>query len=254
MKYLWIVAFLLISLFVVGASNAKEADNPESWEEWEETFLKTDGWKRGKNKKGIKTYTRKVDISPIDSFRGETEIEADMETVIGLFLDLDIYASLILLCSSLDIVKKVDETSYYLYSTNKVMWPVKTRDASVFAKWFYEPETGAVWYKLKTRPDYVPRNKKLIRVEIMTGYFKFTPKPDGKLGVVFESIVEVGGWIPAWIVNFYQAEIPYITLRRLQKKAKMEKYKGFKFDYKNKFEKHESPNLSNVLIGQIKEQ
>ncbi len=160
------------------------------------------------------------------------------------------YASLILLCSSIAIVNRVDETSYYLYTTNKVMWPVRTRDNSVFAKWFYEPETGAVWYKLKTTPDYVPRNKKYIRVEIMTGYFKFIPKPNGKVGVVFEAIVEVGGWIPAWIINFYQAEIPYITLRRLQKKLKKDEYKGFKFDYKKKFAKHESPILSQLVVEQ----
>ncbi len=249
MKHLWIVALLLIGLFIVGASYAQEEDSPESWEEWEDIFLNTDGWKLIKDKKGIKVYTRSLDISPIDSFRGVTELKADMETVIGLFMDLDTYASLIYLCSSLDIVKKVDETSYYIYSTNKVMWPVKTRDASAFAKWFYEPETGVVWYKLKTKPDYVPRNKKLIRVEIMTGYFKFTPKPNGKIGVVFESIVEVGGWVPAWIVNFYQAEIPCITLRRLQKKAKMDKYKEFKFDYKKKFEKQEPQNSSHLLVG-----
>ncbi len=89
MKHLWIFALSLIGLFIICTSQAHAVDTLESWEEWENIFLKTDGWKVGKNAKGIKTYTRPVEISPVDSFRGVTELETDMETLIGLFMDLD---------------------------------------------------------------------------------------------------------------------------------------------------------------------
>ncbi len=242
MKHTKSVMIIFLIVFIsgsfAGTTFTKESDNPESWKEWEDIFLNFENkdWKLRKNKKGIKAYTRPVDVSPVDSFRGEIELDTDIQTLLGIFMDIPSYASIILLCSSIDIVKQVDETSQYLYTINKVVWPVKTRDNACFSKWFYDPETESVWLRLKTKPDYVPRNKKYIRVEIMTGYFKFTPNPNGKTDVVFEAIVEVGGWVPDWIVNFYQAEIPYMTLRKLEKKITDEKYKGFFFDYKEKIE------------------
>jgi hypothetical protein len=238
-----IFVIVLIGVTFAGSSFTKESDSPESWEGWEDIFLNPEkkDWKLKKNKKGIKAYTRPVEISPVDSFRGEIELDTDIQTLLGIFMDIPSYASLILLCTSIEVVKQVDETSQYLYTTNKVVWPVKTRDNACFSKWFYNPETGSVCLRLKTKPDFVPRNKKYIRVEIMTGYFKFTPNTNGKVDVVFEAIVEVGGWVPAWIIRFYQPEIPYITLRRLEKEVTLEKYKGFFFDYMEKFEKTGSP-------------
>ncbi len=239
-----IFVIALINVTFAGVSFSKESYGPESWEGWEDIFLHPEkkDWKLKKNRKGIKAYTRPVEISPIDSFKGQIEMDTDIQTLIAIFRDIPGYASIIMLCSSLEVVKQVDEISQYLYGVNKVMWPVKPRDNSTYTQWHYDPETESVTLRLLTKPDNVPLNKRYIRVQIMSGYFKFAPNPNGKVDVSFEAIVEVGGWVPSWIVNFYQKEIPYYTLRKLKEKITLEKYHGLFFDYKEKFIKAPSPS------------
>jgi hypothetical protein len=229
------IILLLIGLTIMSIYPVHAADSPESWESWNKLFTNTEAWKQTADKDGIKCYKRPVETLSGDSFRGIVELDTDLSTLIGILMDIEGFTKLIILCSHMEITERVDETSQYLYSYHEIAWPVRTRDSSFLAKWFYDSKTESVWLKIMNKPDYVPYNKKYIRVPIFAGYFKFSPKPDGKVEVHFEGIYNAGGWIPQWVLNYYVPYVPYGTLKKLRKLTSKEKYQGFRFNYKEKF-------------------
>ena len=77
----------------------------------------------------------------------------------------------------------------------------------------------------------VSEKKGHIRIPLLTGYGKMTPLENGKTELVYEVLVDVGGWVPKWIVNFYQANTAYITFQNLRKLLPLEKYKDVRFSF-----------------------
>jgi hypothetical protein len=66
----------------------------------------------------------------------------------------------------------------------------------------------------------------------MYGYGKITPISKNKTELVYEVLVDVGGMVPKWIVNYYQGNIAYITFRNLIKKMMpLTAYEGVKYDF-----------------------
>ncbi len=221
---------LLGCIGLVNVSLAEVSTNQENWEEWDNVFKTRNAWELLRDKKGIKVYARSVAISPIRSFRGVMTLDVDLHRLIAQFMDIKSYPTFMSLCYYIEELKQSTETEKYLYSTYKIIWPVKKRDSSVFTKWFYYPETGAVELKLKNKPNNVQLKEDFIRVPILMGYYKFTPKSDGKVEVVYEALADVGGWVPKWVINFYLEHIPYRSLSNIRDRLPLDKYKGPEID------------------------
>ena len=51
---------------------------------------------------------------------------------------------------------------------------------------------------------------------------------NGKTEFTFETIIDAGGWVPAWAINFYAVDIPYTTIQKIRKQM------PFKNKYKRK--------------------
>ncbi len=218
----------------------EEAENiSENWTYWEKIFTDTKGWKLLKDKNGIKCYGRPLDFSDFNSFKGVTEVEADFESVIAVFNDFNNFTSWMLMVDHIEMLKQKNENEAWVYYINRPFWPVRPRDCTGILKWFYNPKEGTVILRLKNNKDYVPLNEEFIRIQIMMGYYRLTPKPNGKVEIVSEVIVDVGGFVPAWILNWYSKQIPYITFTKLKKQLILEKYKGVHINYKDNFAKVE---------------
>lgn len=226
----------VIIIAFAGISYAGTVDGLESWEQWENIFGKTDKqWKLMKEKNGALIYSRHVDISTVNAFKGIVELETDLNSLTALLLDCEYYPEWMRLTHVSEIVKKVSETEYYRYTINRLKWPLKSRDCSIYNKGFYNPDTGAVMLRFEHKPDYVPREKKYIRIPIIIGYYMITPLPNGNVKLTFEAVVDMGGWLPSWIVNFYLADVPYGTFESIQNIMPLDRYKGVSYNYTKDF-------------------
>ncbi len=231
-------AFVLVLMAVViTIAQAKTAFSQESWDLWEKLFAAENiNWKLIKDKKGIKVYSHPVEISTVNAFKGVMTLETDVSSLAALILDAESYTKWMRVTDVSEYVKKISETEYYRYTVNKIKWPVKPRDCSAYMKGFYYPETDAVMIRFKHKPDFVPRNKKYVRIPIIIGHYLITPKPDDTVELIFEAVVETGGWVPNWIINFYLADIPHGTFNSIQKIMPLTQYKEKKYNFTKDFE------------------
>lgn len=209
-----------------------------------------EGWTLEKEGEGIQIYLRKTSISPIKVFRGVSEFDVEFSRMVALIWDGEAYTDWLLLCNEAKLLDEVNDTEQYLYTMNQPMWPVKKRDNICHRTIFQDPETLAVTIEMCLDKDYIPEKKGRIRVPFLTGYGKMTPLENGKTELVYEVLVDVGGWVPNWIINFYQANTAYITFQNLKKLLPLEKYKDVRYGF---IKYPEEKKCKQPVVGMLKE-
>ncbi len=208
------------------AKTYTKEDVTRGWEIHRQNIGDDKGWKLKRDKDGIKVYIRKVPLSPINSFKGIVEMETDLSTLVTFMADPRNYISYLQMCNSVDILKHVSETDKILYAVNRPPWPVNARDSISLTNWTQDPETLIVTGKSISLPDYTPHREKFIRCPLLLINFKLRPLENGNTEFTFESIVEVGGWVPNWVINFCVVDTPFTSIKRIQKQMPFdEKYK-----------------------------
>ncbi len=229
-----IIFFMLLS--IAGSSQAEDVSKLEGWELWDK-IIGTDQkeWKLVKKKKGITTWVRPVEISPVKSFKGIIEFDTSVGALTALLFDTENLPNWMRLTNAAEVIKQPSKTEVYRHTINKPMWPVRPRDCCSLMKGYYYPETGTVMLRYIHTPDLLPRNKKYIRMPVMIGYYMIKPKPNGKVEFTFESVVEMAGWIPTWIINFYIADVPIGTFESILDIMPLDKYKNHKYDFEKDF-------------------
>ncbi len=184
------------------------------------------GWDLKNNKKGVKVYTRKVDITPVKSFRGEVEIKCDFDALVGLLTYDDDYPNWMYLVEKSKIIKKLNETDMIVYTVNQPIWPCKTRDAVTFKWWSQDPETLVVRARFIGLPDFIPEKKGLIRVPLLMGQYVLTPKDNGDVHIVYEALTDpVVKFVPKWAIGWTVKWCAIITLSKIRDMANLKEYK-----------------------------
>ncbi len=201
-------------------------------------------WTLEKDKKGIKVYLRKTSKSPVRIFRGVSVFDVKFNELVALIWDGERYVDWLLLCDEAKLLEVVSDTEQYLYTANKPVFPVKKRDSVCHRQIFQDPETLAVTVEMCLADGYIPEKKGNVRIPLLFGYGKIVPVSEGKTKLIYEVLVDVGGWVPKWVIDFYQADIAYITFRNLVKKMiPLDKYSDVYYDF------IKYPNYQNKLAN-----
>ena len=140
MKCFLVIAFLTV-MSISGIAEAEYIYGAEDWTSWEEVFCsKEKKWKLIKDKKGIKVRARRVEMSPIRSFKGVKEYESNVNAMAALLFDTEYLTSWMKLTDVAEVVKQVSKTEIYRYTVNKLPWPFRTRDTTTLMKGYYYPK------------------------------------------------------------------------------------------------------------------
>ncbi len=238
---------VIVCLFIAGMthpafSQEKHEDNDEIAKRlkiYDETMGDDDGWTLAKDKKGIKVYHRKIDITPIKVFKGVAELETELTPLVAFLMDVHKFPSWIVMCDSAEVLKstgeyvdEIDQLVYCVYTVNRPPWPVKPRDNVIYAVATQDTETLTLRVKGLALPEYIPHKKGFIRCPLLMMEWKFMPLDNGNLEFTFETVVDVGGWIPDWVINVYSVYIPYMTIQNIRKQMPFEeKYKQKKIKW-----------------------
>jgi hypothetical protein len=245
MKHIKSIVFLAIMLLIYmpdmalseGGSRAKKSelklkeniDETERWKLYYETIGREGGWKKIKEKNGIKIYTRLTPVSPLKAFRGVMEIEADIDQLITFVSEPYAYPEYIYLCREAEVLKYQTDNDYYFRSIVVAPWPVKIRDSVTHTVWIKDPKTGKVIMDCIGVPELIPEQKGYIRVPMIFVTLYITPGENGIHEMVFEGVIEAGGWIPTFVGNYCIWWTPYKTLLNVKTKRPFERER-----YKNK--------------------
>lgn len=187
-----------------------ELRGTQPFNEWE--LVKND------SKRNIKAYSKREDGKRIRSFKLDYLIDAPLQVLGRVYLDVDNYTRWFWQVRDAKILKKVSPTEFYYYIQHDAPVTLPDRDAIIHATIDpYSPRKGFAALKLKAVPDYMPEKPPLVRMLAEDMVVKFTPINKDQVRVEVEGYIDPGGLAPTWAINAVQRQAPYYTVIGLQR-------------------------------------
>jgi hypothetical protein len=177
-------------------------------------------WHLKKEKNGIQVYTRSIQGSSFDEFKGVTTIEnSSLPEVLAVISDIKNFTSLYPDCINPKILKQEGEHNFIHYSQTKGPLTIKDRDCIMEQKTVIDKGGKHAIISLKPLPGYIPETKNMVRVRNGGGFWELE-EDNGSVKVVYQFHGDPGGEIPAWLANSYVEIQPFETLTNLRKRLK----------------------------------
>lgn len=213
-------SLLLMLLMLSGAVHAlDDGMNPDEWK------LVTD-------RDGIKVYMAHDDDARIKTFRGVSVMPLEDYRSIGAFMDdYDFVAGWLHMVSEIEDLGRDSPYDRQVYITTRLPWPVSDRDAPLWVGLTQDPETYAVRIPFRNLPGRVPEKEDFVRIPTMEGFFLWEPLEPGRARLTFQVVLDPGGYIPAWLANLILRDIPYFSMKRLNRVINLERYQGVQHGY-----------------------
>ena len=187
---------------------------------------KADDWKLARNQEGVKIYLRSVKGMGTKEVLGLTQVHATLGALVSMVKDPENHHSWIYANKEARFIKIISDTEWIYYNISEAPWPIRNRDLITHAKLEQDPDTYVVRIDSEGWPDYIPANKNLVRIARLRSSWVFTPKSNGITDIRFELSIDLGGDIPAWLVNFAIDKGPFNTLLNLDSVVKTDRYKN----------------------------
>ena len=187
---------------------------------------KADDWKLVRNQEGVKIYLRSVEGMGTKQVLGLTKVSATLGSLVSMVKDPENHHSWIYANKQARFLKNISDFEWIYYNISEAPWPVRNRDLITHAKIDQDPDSYVVKIDSEGWPDYVPPNKNLVRIAMLRSLWIFTPKNNGEIDIRFELSIDLGGDIPAWLVNFAIDKGPFNTLLNLTEVVKSDRYRS----------------------------
>jgi START domain len=187
-------------------------------------------WELVKDEDGIKVFLKPDPGSKIKEFKGVTNINSSLDSILAVLYDADACPKWLHNCREATRLADIGFYEAYIYQVVDFPFPAKDRDLVLHTVMTQDPETKDVTIKLNSTPDYIPDTKNF-RIKKSTGYYFLKPKPDGTVEVTWQHFTDPGGRVPTWIVNSLLVDTPFQTLKNLKKIVHEQKYQKAKLKY-----------------------
>lgn len=176
----------------------------------------------GQGREAVKTWARSVDGMAVKAFKGVTEVHHTVPEVLSLLSDTANLPNWVF--NVRQSMHLVGQPVAHLYLQFKGIWPASDRDVLVRRQASQLP-SGVVLVETREVEGY-PEQDGYVRMRLLRNTFKLTPLPGQWTRIEFETQIDVGGLIPAWIANIVSTKAPRVTLEGLHKQIQLPKYQG----------------------------
>ncbi len=173
-------------------------------------------WELEKDKADIQVFTKKVEGSAFKAYRAVMEMQTTVAALDKLMRDQEAMTTWFDRCLKCEQLKQVSENEFYIYFVNDGPWPVQDRDNISHAIFEYR-EDGGLLISLTGVADYLPTKKNLVRLPVITAHWEFQPLANGKVKIVQQAHIDLGGSVPGWVANLALVDSPFNTMVNLRK-------------------------------------
>jgi len=183
-------------------------------------------WTSRGEENGIKGYTRTVGDKLEMKF--VTQSKASMSAFVGVMRDVSSHQKWMTgIQKSVLLKEKAIPFEIYYHSVVPFPWPMDNRDAVMYGVITQDPDTKALFVKLRPIPTYLPEEKKHIRIKTFEMDVMLKPQKNGT--TYFESIMRVGedDGMPTWLLDWVVTEKFFKVIHNLCELAQKEPYKSF---------------------------
>lgn len=172
-------------------------------------------WKTAKDKNGVKVETRFIDGWSTKQYRATVYIQTTLEKAVEAYRDPIQRKKFMTRSIEVTNLKEYSRDDIITYNLGDAPWPVLDRDNVTRSKFYRSPKQVKI--TMVSVPDFIPEKSGIVRIPRAEGYWLFTDLGNGTIKVVQQSVADLGGSVPDWVVNSTIVEGPYDVLLALKK-------------------------------------
>ncbi|MDO9271731.1 MAG: START domain-containing protein [Rugosibacter sp.] len=180
--------------------------------------------KQAEGREGINTWARTVEGMAVKEFKGVTEVHASILSVMSLMNDIPNLPSWVFNCRLAE--RPVGTSKDHRYMQFNGIWPASDRD--VLVKVYASQQNDHSISIITNHVDGYAERDGFVRMPYVRSSFRITPLKDGWTKVEYETRVDLGGLVPAWLAGMVSTKAPFVTLEGLQREIKQAKYQTIK--------------------------
>jgi hypothetical protein len=174
-------------------------------------------WNLRTDENGVKIYTRGIEGSNVQEFKGEVTVKSNISGILALIDSVPEYPKWMRNCIESKRLKKISNASGYTYYVIKAPWPVSDRDACTFYNVTQDTNSLIVTIALKAVKDYLPQKEGRVRIPSLKGSWQLIPVSKGVTKIIYQVHCDIGGLVPAVIINAYITETPFSNLSSIKR-------------------------------------
>ena len=186
-------------------------------------------WKKLKKTNGVQMFSRSILNSKFKEYKAVSYIDLPMEFLFEALLDIDNYPKWYPDCLEAKLLKSFDtdhvEGNFIIYFFLDAQWPAANRDVVVRSNSMHDWANGHVVIKLNKTPYKYPYKKGVQRMTEFKAKYDFQYITRTRTRVIYTSLADIGGRIPAGLVNATNKKLTAKTIINLREQAKAPIYK-----------------------------
>ncbi len=180
----------------------------------------TPSWEKVREDEGITVFRQEVPDSPIIAFKGIGVVSAPLARVISVVTDTPRTVEWMDSAAHARIVRKVSPLEQIIYTHIKSPPLISDRDFVTDAKGHFDATNKRFIVNIHSIVDAGAPPTSHVRGEILHSSFVLTSIDGGrKTLVVTEIHADPKGSVPKWVVNLFQKNWPYNTIKNLRTQA-----------------------------------
>jgi len=168
-----------------------------------------DKWKLAKEQDGVKVHTRTVEGSSLSIARGVVTVKASLQKCLDLAMAAEKRASWDKIIKEARKVRDTDDGHVIFYLQSVAKWPASARDflIDLYIKRF--DDHSVVAYGKCPEKEEVEPVKGVVRGKCISSGYIFVPNADDTATTItYVMQLDMGGWLPASIVNMVMVDEP----------------------------------------------
>lgn len=179
------------------------------------TQVTAQNWNDAKDKEGIKVKTRFIKGWSTKEYRATVIVKTTLAKAVDAYWDPVKRKKFMKRSIEVSNIKSISSKEIITYNLGDAPWPVTDRD-NVTRSLKTTPSEGVVLITMSSLPDYIPHKKGIVRVPRTKGHWKFTDLKNGTIKIEQQSVADLGGSVPDWVVNSVIVEGPFDTLKGMR--------------------------------------
>ena len=186
-------------------------------------------WEFAEERNGVKVYTLKAPGSDLLQVKGVVRLRTTLGGVVKLLYDpvtTSDYGY-----HEKRTIEQVDDWLGYASFRLDLPFPFQTREFVVRSQIHQDPRTKEVLIAAAAAPDKAPPNDCCFRVTEMNNTWRFTPLENGQLELEYVFNTNMGGFMPAVLINRRRPKFVADALSRLQGMLDKKNYQNAKLDF-----------------------
>jgi hypothetical protein len=169
-------------------------------------------WELVSRQDNISIYTQPVKDSEIKAVKAVAYVKAPMDSLVSIAMNFSFYPEWITRCKEARLLRTIDDNEKIAYARVDLPWPARNREVIFRNRLSIESTTGSVTINVQALPGQPGPGDRMVYLEKLAGYWKFTPLYDGTIEIVASGHCDPESRLPGWVINRFIARQAYLNL------------------------------------------